>query len=116
MGPIFSLCTTKPSSKSSLNPQTVLAKFVFQPGKKQEFVDMLKTPDGLAKTRAFPGCIKIEAFDDKDDPDTLILWQKWKTKQHHQTYLTMRRDSGLLDKLKDDLAEPLAPLYLDPIP
>ena len=93
--------------------QTVFAKFVFKPGKKEGFVEMLKGPDGLAKTRECKGCIRIECYDVSDDPNTLVIWQKWKTKEDHQAYLTMRQESGLMEILGNDLAEPLVPLYLD---
>lgn len=39
----------------------VVAKFVFNAGKINEFMDILHSPDGLAVTRAYKGCQLIEA-------------------------------------------------------
>ena len=50
--------------------------------------------------------------DDDNDPNTIIIWQKWKTKEDHQAYLKMRQETGLLSKLVNDLAVPLVPVYL----
>ncbi len=95
------------------NHQTVIAKFKFIPGKKNEFCELLKGPSGLELTRNFNGCIYIECYNDMNDENSLILIQKWKTRKDHEDYLKMREDSGLLEKLKENLEEPLVPIYLN---
>ena len=111
MGLAISRCYAKPVETT--NAQTVFAKFVFLPEKKAEFVETLSGPDGLQKTREFPGCLQIECYDDAADPNTLVIWQKWKSKSDHEAYLQMREESGMLKTISENLAEPLVPLYLD---
>jgi len=55
----------------------------------------------LSLTKASEGYIDIEVLVDQDSPDVLILAQKWKTKENHQSYVQMRKDTGLFEKLSD---------------
>ena len=82
--------------------QKVAAKFTFKEGKLQEFMEMMQDPNtGLVLTKASEGYIDIEVLVDQDSPDVLILAQKWRTKENHQSYVQMRKETGLFDKLKD---------------
>ena len=92
---------------------TVIAKFKFLPEKKAEFVEILKGPDGLKVTRDFKGCLNVSCFDDADDENTLFLLQSWESREDHEAYLKMREETGLLEVLAPQLAEPLAPVYLN---
>ena len=90
----------------------VVAKFVFNAGKINEFMDILHSPDGLAVTRAYKGCQLIEASI-SEDGSTLYLYERWDSKADHQDYLKYRTDTGLLDVLGPMLAEPLDLTYSD---
>ena len=92
--------------------QIVVATFKFVDGKKAEFEELLKGPQGLKVTREFEGCISIKSYDDQDDPNNLILVQEWKSRSNHEAYLNMRKDTGLLETLQEMLSEPLKPVYL----
>ena len=82
--------------------QKVCAKFTFKKGKLSEFMKMMEDPEtGLSVTKSSEGYINIDVFVDEDNPDVLILDQKWKTKENHQAYVQMRKDTGLFDKLTD---------------
>ena len=78
---------------------TVMAIFKFQEGKKQEFLDMLNGPEGLSITRAWEGCQAIEMYQSKEDSNHVFIWQKWKDKSNHESYVQMRKESGMFDKL-----------------
>lgn len=93
-------------------PCSVFVKFVFYPGKKAEFVELLKGEEGLVLTRKFPGFISLECYDDLNDTEILCMWQKWNDRSDHEAYLQMRKETGLLDVLKASLSEPLSPVYL----
>ena len=54
-------------------------------------------------TQGSEGYIDIEVLVDQDHPDVLVLAQKWKTKENHQAYVQMRKDSGMFDKLTEML-------------
>lgn len=90
----------------------VYVEFKFKSGEKYKFLDILKGPEGLCVTRTFPGCISIEYFDNIDDDNTIILWQKWKHRSDHEAYLKKRTDEGMMDFLKDLLEYPLKPVYM----
>jgi quinol monooxygenase YgiN len=91
---------------------TVLATFKFKtPEDKQSMKDLLVTPEGLTKTRTFDGCVSIECYEAEED--TMVIWQKWDSKEHHAAYLKMRTDEGLLGKLKESLREELQVTHLE---
>lgn len=84
--------------------QKVVAKFSFKEGKIQEFMTMMQDPDtGLSVTQSSEGYIDIKVLVDQDNPNVLVLSQKWKTKQNHQDYVQKRKDSGMFDKLTEML-------------
>ena len=81
--------------------QNVVAKFTFKEGKFEEFKTMLDDPEkGLNLTKSSEGYISIDALVDQDEPNVLVLVQKWKTKQNHLDYLQKRTDMGMFDQLK----------------
>ena len=85
---------------------TVLAVFKFKSQEtKDQFSEILKSPDGLAKTRVFPGCVSIECYEDKSDPLKVTIWQKWDSENDHTHYVAMRKESGMFDKLAEFLEE-----------
>ena len=49
----------------------------------------------LADTRAHDGCEDIETYTDQDNPDLIVLWQRWATRKHHQTYMAWRAQTDL---------------------
>ena len=91
--------------------QTVHAVFACNEGLGAGLVETLKS--ALVDTRAFEGCESIEVYVDADEPDTVILWEKFATRAHHEAYLAWRVETGLLDMLAPILAEDLTITYLD---
>ena len=88
----------------------VVAKFVCNDGKITDLLNILKSPDGLAVTRAYKGCKLIETSI-SEDGDTLYLYERWDSKVDHQAYLQYRGETGLLDLLAPVLSEPLGLTY-----
>ena len=108
------ICNSNNSNKLSDNDNIyVYAKFYFKPGEIVNFINVLKGPEGLKKTREFKGCLDIKCFLDTDNEDCLVLYQKWESKEDHESYLNWRKESGMMDKLNKNLLEPLVPIYLD---
>ncbi len=91
--------------------QTVHAVFACNEGLGAGLVETLKS--ALVDTRAFDGCESIEVYVDADEPDTVILWEKFATRADHEAYLAWRVETGLLDMLAPILAEDLKITYLD---
>lgn len=93
--------------------QTVHALFPCQAGKGVELLAILRSEQGLTATRAFEGCESIEAYTDADNPDNIVLWEKFATRANHEAYLAWRIETGLLDALSSILASDLQVTYLD---
>ena len=70
--------------------QTVHVVFSCQAGKGADFLALMESDQGLAATRAFEGCESVEAYTDVDNPDTIVLWEKWDTRANHEAYLEWR--------------------------
>ena len=96
--------------------QTVHALFPCQAGKGADLLAILRSEEGLTATRAFEGCESIEAYTDADNPDNIILWEKFATRANHEAYLAWRIETGLLDALSSILASDLQVTYLDDHP
>ena len=93
--------------------QTVHALFPCQAGKGVELLAILRSEQGLTATRAFEGCESIEAYTDVDNPDNIVLWEKFATRAAHEAYLAWRIETGLLDALASILASDPEFTYLD---
>ncbi len=74
---------------------TVLGEFLCSPGKGAEFLEIFLP--ALADTRAFEGCELVETYTDQDNPDVVILWEKWAARENHEAYLAWRMETGMLD-------------------
>ena len=92
---------------------TVLATFKFKSVElKQEFLEIAHSENGIAKTRKWKGCVAIECYDMADDETGVVIWQKWDNKDDHAAYFEMRKEEGLLDKIKETFSEPLTMTHL----
>ena len=49
-----------------------------------------KLAASLPDTRAYAGCKLVETYVDEDDPDTIILWEKWDERASQGTYMAWR--------------------------
>ena len=96
--------------------QTVHALFPCRAGKGAELLAILGSDQGLVAPRAFEGCESIEAYADADNPDTIVLWEKFATRANHEAYLAWRIETGMLDMLGSILASDLQVTYLDDHP
>ena len=93
--------------------QTVQAVFTCQAGKGAGLLAILGSEQGLAATRAFEGCESVETYTDADNPDTIVLWEKFATRADHEAYIAWRVETGLIDLLGSILASDLQITYLD---
>ena len=96
--------------------QTVHALFPCQAGKGVALLAILRSEQGLTATRAFEGCESIEAYTDADNPDNIVLWEKFATRADHEAYLAWRIETGMIDMLGSILASDLQVTYLDDHP
>ena len=53
----------------------------------------------VVDTRAFEGNEAIEVYADQENPDLIVLWEKWGARENYDAYLAWRMETGLMDVL-----------------
>ena len=91
---------------------TVLAEFNCHEGIGEIFLSGLLP--ALAETRAFEGCESVETYIDADNPDRILLWEKWATREDQEAYLAWRVETGMIDQMAPAMAAPPRFLHLNP--
>lgn len=91
---------------------TVILDLTFNAGTGESVIPMIIA--SLADTRARKGAELIEAYVDADNPDHLVIWEKWTTRADQESYLAWRIETGMPEMLAPLLAEPLRIIHLSP--
>lgn len=76
---------------------TAVVEFPCNDGQGAGLLETLK--GALVDTRAFAGNEGIETYSDPDNPDLVVLWEKWATRADYEAYLAWRMETGLMDVL-----------------
>jgi quinol monooxygenase YgiN len=76
---------------------TAIVEFPCNPGQGKGLLETLSA--ALVDTRAFEGCESIEVYADNEDPDRIVLWEKWAERANYDAYLAWRMETGLMDVL-----------------
>ena len=85
-------------------PHIVFATFTFKDeDMKQEFLQMLESPDGLEVSRSSKGCRLFECLESQEDPKTIVIRQEWDSQADHEAYFEKRVASGMVEKLSSML-------------
>ena len=74
---------------------TVTLSFSVKPERAEEFKSLLR--DLLLNTRAHEGCIKVDGYQDQDNPGYIYLVEGWQSKVHQQKYQAWRDESGIAE-------------------
>ncbi len=89
-------------------PCYVDPKFTFSNAEnKQKFIDILNGENGLQVTRAWSGCQSIECYTSQENELVFTIRQKWDKASDHESYLNMRKSTGLFDSVMEMLSSPL---------
>ena len=89
----------------------VILKLKCQSGKGPDLTAALQSM--LGDTRARQGAEMIEMVVNQDNPDHIIVYEKWAAKEDHQAYMGWRQERGDLDALGGFVSEPPAVTYFD---
>ena len=81
------------------------ASFKLAEGNFETFMETMSSPEGLEKTRSFPGNILFEATFDTEDKNTIRIFEIWENKESWDNYMKFRADSGFNPKLMSLLSE-----------
>lgn len=66
---------------------TLLVKFDCRQGKREAFIEKVKSSGILAEIRAEDGCIKYDYYFAEKDSNEILLIEQWKSKQHQQIHI-----------------------------
>ena len=84
------------------NSHTVSAVFTFKDTEsKTKFINFCNGERGLGVTRAWLGCQLIECYETEENPNKLIIWQKWTDHESHESYVKMRHEKGDFNMLDE---------------
>ena len=76
------------------------ASFAFKDeSSKDAFLNILRGEKGLVITRAWKGCLGLQVFVDNENSNTLFIIGNWEAKENHESYLQMRKDTGLFEQV-----------------
>ena len=73
----------------------VISEYPCAPGKGKEFLKLLLIE--LADTRAYAGCQLLEAYVDQDNPDLIVLWEKWAERSNRESYMEWSAETSMID-------------------
>ncbi|MCY4624733.1 MAG: antibiotic biosynthesis monooxygenase [Chloroflexi bacterium] len=82
----------------------VLLELKAKPGTGDDLASFFRSI--LPDTRAYEGCVSVDALRNGADADNLVLVEVWETREHYEKYLAWRRERGDSDQLAQALAEP----------
>ena len=74
-------------------PVTVTLAFSVIPKRADAFKALLR--ELLPDTRAYEGCLKVDVYEDQDNPGCIYLVEDWESKAHQQRYQAWRDESGI---------------------
>jgi quinol monooxygenase YgiN len=82
---------------------------------KPEAVDEMKAflKRVLPDTRAYDGCQGVDLYGNLDDAGNLVVYERWDSRQHYETYLAWRGETGVADQLGAMLAAPPSIRYFE---
>lgn len=76
--------------------------------------DVLETiGEQLPETRNREGCIEVYAYQDQDDPTTIVAIQEWETRAQYEEYFEWRGKRGDLATLQQWLTQPVSLRFFD---
>lgn len=91
----------------------IVATIVARPGRGDEVAAMLAA--ALETVRAEKGCERYDLFRVRRDPDTLVMLERWTSKDDLVAHGSSQHFGELSARMADDLAEPPVVRVLDPV-
>lgn len=76
---------------------TIYVKFDCLEGKREDFVNRMKSEKILDDIRNEDGCIKYDYYFSENDPCELLLIEQWESKEHQQIHCSQPH----MDKMRE---------------
>ena len=83
-------------------PVTVTLAFSVIPERAEAFKALLR--ELLPDTRAYEGCLKVNVYEEQENPGRIYLVEDWESKAHQQRYQAWRDQSGIANVVGPYLA------------
>lgn len=80
-----------------------------KPGMSSEFVELMT--EAAPDTRSFDGCRYFAILVDRDDPDRVLFYEIWESREQLDAYRAWRNESNFGDKMTPLLAGPPTTRY-----
>jgi quinol monooxygenase YgiN len=89
----------------------VIVDFRFKPGGAASTIETMK--ERLPFTRSYEGCEMVELYADHDDPNHLVLLERWASRAAYDKYRAWAMAQPGTDKVVQLLESEMTTLYLD---
>ena len=66
---------------------TIYVSFICHEGKREAFVERMKSEGVLDAVRAEDGCIRYDYYYSEKNPNELLLIEAWETKRHQEIHI-----------------------------
>ena len=83
-------------------PVTVTLAFSVIPERAEAFKALLR--ELLPDTRAYEGCLKVDVYEEQENPGRIYLVEDWESKAHQQRYQAWRDETGVAETVGPFLA------------
>ena len=90
---------------------TVILEVKAKPGTGNDVVATFKSI--LGDTRAYDGCQGVDVYQSSDEPEVVILVEKWDSRGQYEKYLGWRQETGFVDQLVAALDGPPSIRYFE---
>ena len=84
---------------------TIYVQFICREGKREAFVERMKTEGVLDAVRAEDGCICYDYYYSEKNPNELLLIEAWESKEHQQVHIGQPHMATLRTFRNDYIAE-----------
>jgi quinol monooxygenase YgiN len=89
----------------------VIVDFTFNPGGAAFLIETMK--ERLPFTRSYEGCEMVELYVDHDNPDHLVLMERWASRAAYDKYLEWAMAQPATKGITESLQSEMTTLYLD---
>jgi quinol monooxygenase YgiN len=89
----------------------VIVDFQFKPGGAASLIETMK--ERLPSTRSHDGCEMVELYVDHDDPNHLVLMERWASRAQYDKYREWAMAQPGTEKAVQALDREMTTLYLD---
>ena len=82
---------------------TIYVVFKCVPGKREEYINILKSEGVVDAVRNEDGCIRYDYYFSEKDPDEILLIEAWESKKHQEIHIQQPHMARLRELKPDDV-------------